>query len=256
MQVDPKNHPNLAASFKTTVAGEGIRGLAKGWAPTAMGYSAQGYAKFGFYELFKSKYGDIVGAEAAHRYRVLVYLAAGMTAEAIGDVALAPFEAVKVRMQTDPKAPAQMNAAFKLIYQKEGWNGLFKGLPPLWGRQIPYTATKFVCFEFVTEWLRRIFPAKNGKEPSRLHHMTITFAAGCVAGVVCAICSHPPDVIVSQMYKKADMDFGTACRHVWKNGMWAGLQTRMLMIASIAALQLFIVDGTKVYFNLERPQAK
>jgi solute carrier family 25 phosphate transporter 3 len=40
---------------------EGVRGLGKGWAPTLVGYSMQGLGKFGFYELFKVVYGDLLG---------------------------------------------------------------------------------------------------------------------------------------------------------------------------------------------------
>lgn len=32
-----------------------------GWAPTLIGYSAQGMGKFGFYEIFKDVYKNIVG---------------------------------------------------------------------------------------------------------------------------------------------------------------------------------------------------
>ena len=32
-----------------------------GWAPTLIGYSAQGLGKFGFYEIFKDVYKNIVG---------------------------------------------------------------------------------------------------------------------------------------------------------------------------------------------------
>lgn len=38
-----------------------MRGLAKGWAPTFIGYSMQGLCKFGFYEVFKILYGDMLG---------------------------------------------------------------------------------------------------------------------------------------------------------------------------------------------------
>jgi solute carrier family 25 phosphate transporter 3 len=47
--------------FRTTLAEEGVRALAKGWAPTAIGYSLQGLGKFGFYELFKIVYSDMLG---------------------------------------------------------------------------------------------------------------------------------------------------------------------------------------------------
>lgn len=38
-----------------------MRGLAKGWAPTFIGYSMQGLCKFGFYEVFKIVYSDLLG---------------------------------------------------------------------------------------------------------------------------------------------------------------------------------------------------
>ena len=69
---------------------------------TAFGYSAQGVCKFGFYEFFKKKYTDAAGAENAAKYQDWIYLAGSASAEFIADVALCPFEAVKVRMQTQP----------------------------------------------------------------------------------------------------------------------------------------------------------
>jgi solute carrier family 25 phosphate transporter 3 len=41
LQVDSAKYKNLFNGFRVTVAEEGARGLAKGWAPTAIGYSAQ-----------------------------------------------------------------------------------------------------------------------------------------------------------------------------------------------------------------------
>lgn len=41
LQVDQAKYKNLFHGFKVTVAEEGARGLAKGWAPTLFGYSAQ-----------------------------------------------------------------------------------------------------------------------------------------------------------------------------------------------------------------------
>lgn len=53
MQVDPAKYKNLVNGFKVTLAEDGVKGLAKGWAPTFFGYSAQGLCKFGLYEVFK-----------------------------------------------------------------------------------------------------------------------------------------------------------------------------------------------------------
>ena len=41
LQVDQAKYKNLFHGFKVTIAEEGARGLAKGWAPTLFGYSAQ-----------------------------------------------------------------------------------------------------------------------------------------------------------------------------------------------------------------------
>jgi solute carrier family 25 (mitochondrial phosphate transporter), member 3 len=41
LQVDSAKYKNLFHGFKVTIAEEGARGLAKGWAPTFFGYSAQ-----------------------------------------------------------------------------------------------------------------------------------------------------------------------------------------------------------------------
>ena len=44
-----------------TIREEGVRGLGKGWAPTLVGYSMQGLCKFGFYEVFKIFYANLLG---------------------------------------------------------------------------------------------------------------------------------------------------------------------------------------------------
>ena len=61
IQVDPAKYQSLGKAFRITIAEEGVRGLAKGWAPTLIGYSMQGLCKFGFYEVFKIFYSNIIG---------------------------------------------------------------------------------------------------------------------------------------------------------------------------------------------------
>ena len=68
--------------------------------PTAIGYSAQGLGKFGFYEIFKDLYAKALGEEKAKKYRATGWLVASACAEVIADVLLCPWEALKVRMQT------------------------------------------------------------------------------------------------------------------------------------------------------------
>ena len=60
-QVDPAKYKNIFNGFKVTMREDGVRGLAKGWAPTLIGYSMQGLCKFGFYEVFKILYANTLG---------------------------------------------------------------------------------------------------------------------------------------------------------------------------------------------------
>ena len=85
---------------------------------------AQGAFKYGGYEFFKKFYSDLAGEEAAYRYKTSLYLAASASAEFIADVALCPFEAVKVRMQTTipPFATGTVNG-LSVITGKEGTAG-------------------------------------------------------------------------------------------------------------------------------------
>jgi solute carrier family 25 phosphate transporter 3 len=122
----------------------------------------QGLGKFGFYELFKDVYKGVVGEENAVKYKKIGWSVASGSAEVIADVFLCPWEALKVRMQTSRPGtfPTQTATAFNLIKTNEGsvshsnWlgtQGFYKGLGPLWARQIPYTIVKFVAFEQIVQ---------------------------------------------------------------------------------------------------------
>merc|ERR1711962_1015846 len=189
LQVNKEKYKTLGNGFKVTVADAGVKGLLLGWAPTAIGYSAQGLCKFGFYEVFKNLYGNAMGEENAYLYRTGLYLAASASAEFFADIALSPMESAKVRIQTSPVGtfPTTLRGAMPKIYAAEGMNGFYKSLPPLWGRQIPYTMMKFACFERTVELLYQYVVPKPRAECSKGEQLVVTFAAGYIAGVFCAI---------------------------------------------------------------------
>ncbi|MCI07481.1 phosphate carrier protein 3 mitochondrial-like, partial [Trifolium medium] len=124
--------------FGVLLKEQGVKGFFRGWVPTLLGYSAQGACKFGFYEFFKKYYSDIAGPEYAAKYKTLIYLAGSASAEVIADIALCPFEAVKVRVQTQPGFARGLGDGLPKFVKSEGALGLYKGLVPLWGRQIPW----------------------------------------------------------------------------------------------------------------------
>jgi len=64
-QVDPGKYKSMVTGFRVTASEEGFRSLARGWAPTLLGYSMQGLCKFGFYEVFKILYSNMMGEASA-----------------------------------------------------------------------------------------------------------------------------------------------------------------------------------------------
>ncbi|KAB0338604.1 hypothetical protein FD754_024263 [Muntiacus muntjak] len=78
---DPQKYKGILNGFSVTLKEDGFRGLAKGWAPTLIGYSLQGLCKFGFYEVFKVLYSNMLGEENAYLWRTSLYLAASASAE-------------------------------------------------------------------------------------------------------------------------------------------------------------------------------
>ncbi|CAO4377789.1 unnamed protein product [Caenorhabditis nigoni] len=253
IQVNPAKYGGLIQGFKVTMAEDGLRGLGRGWAPTFIGYSAQGLGKYGFYEVFKNLYSSALGEENAYIWRTSVYLAASASAEIIADTMLAPMEAVKVRMQTSTTAPSTLRACAPMIYRTEGLSGFFKGLPPLWTRQIPYTMMKFACFERTVELLYQYVVPKPREECSKGEQLIVTFTAGYIAGVFCAVVSHPPDVIVSKLNQNANSSIGSLVKELGFGGLWGGLRPRIIMVGTLTALQWFIYDSFKVAMNMPRP---
>jgi len=253
IQVDPAKYKGIFNGFRVSVAEEGIKGLAKGWAPTLIGYSMQGLCKFGFYEVFKNVYGDMLGEENAYLYRTSLYLAASASAEFFADIALAPMEACKVRIQTQPGFANTLREAFPKMKAAEGMGAFYKGLVPLWMRQIPYTMMKFACFEKTVEALYKHVVPKPRSDCSKSEQLVVTFVAGYIAGVFCAVVSHPADSVVSVLNKESGSTAGQVLKKLGPMGVWKGLGARIIMIGTLTALQWFIYDSVKVYFKLPRP---
>ncbi|KAK5973369.1 Phosphate carrier protein mitochondrial [Trichostrongylus colubriformis] len=253
IQVNPEKYKNIVTGFRTTVAEEGARALVKGWAPTAIGYSLQGLGKFGFYEIFKHMYAEMLGEENAYLYRTSLYLAASASAEFFADIMLAPMEATKVRVQTSPGAPPTLRGCAPMIYRTEGLAGFYKGIVPLWLRQIPYTMMKFACFERTVEMLYKYVVPKPRSQCSKPEQLVVTFVAGYIAGVFCAIVSHPADTVVSKLNQDSGSGIGGIIKKLGFAGLWKGLFPRIIMIGTLTALQWFIYDSVKVALHLPRP---
>jgi solute carrier family 25 phosphate transporter 3 len=251
MQTNPKKFTGLVPGLKTLVAEEGTMAIWKGWLPTLIGYSAQGFCKFGFYEIFKDVYATALGKDNYVQYRDLIYIAASASAEFFADIALCPMEMVKVKVQTSPAGtfPIEFGPALATMKANKAETRFpFGSLVPLWSRQIPYTIAKFYFFEKTVEMFYTFFFTQPKETYSKATQLGITFASGYLAGVICAIVSHPADSMVSQLGKKENK--GKSLGQIFnENGLkklaTAGLGTRIIMIGTLTGLQWWIYDTFK-----------
>ncbi|KAL8139996.1 hypothetical protein V2J09_006017 [Rumex salicifolius] len=289
MQIDPAKYKSISSGFGVLFKEQGARGFFRGWVPTLLGYSAQGACKFGFYEFFKKYYSDLAGAENAAKYKTLIYLAGSASAEVIADVALCPMEAVKVRVQTQPGFARGLSDGLPKFIKSEGAAGLYKGLVPLWGRQIPSinshfcgkdnlrtsirwtrpqfiyklqcnanpcegsedTMMKFASFEMIVELLYKHAIPTPKDQCSKQLQLGVSFAGGYIAGVFCAIVSHPADNLVSFLNNAKGATVGDAVKKIGVLGLFTrGLPLRIVMIGTLTGAQWGIYDAFKVFVGL------
>jgi len=156
-----------------------------------------------------------------------------------------------VKVQTSPAGtwPTALGPALsEMIKQKAETRFPFGSVVPLWSRQIPYTMAKFYFFEKVVQlFYTHVFtePKSSYSKPTQLG---ITFSSGYIAGVICAVVSHPADSLVSQLGKKDNK--GKALGQIiqeqgWKRLCTKGLGTRIIMIGTLTGLQWWIYDSFK-----------
>lgn len=74
---------------------------------------------------------------------------------------------------------------------------------------------------------------------------------GYIAGVFCAVVSHPADTIVSKLNKDASATAGSIIKDLGFAGLWKGLTPRIIMIGTLTALQWFIYDTVKVHLCVD-----
>src|ERR1700749_2686793 len=91
---------------------------------------------------------------------------------------------------------------------------------------------------------------------SQAAQIGVSFTGGYIAGILCAIVSHPADVMVSKLNanRQPGEGFGAAIGRIYKDigasGLWNGLPVRIVMIGTLTGLQWMIYDYFKVFLGL------
>ncbi|GAA5828203.1 hypothetical protein JCM10212_003289, partial [Sporobolomyces blumeae] len=99
------------------------------------------------------------------------------------------------------------------------------------------------------------FIGKPKASYNKVEQLGVSAAAGYIAGVFCAVVSHPADTMVSKLNAplkpgEAKPSVGSIYSQIGFSGLWAGLGTRIFMIGTLTALQWLIYDSFKVAVGL------
>lgn len=88
---------------------------------------------------------------------------------------------------------------------------------------------------------KNILTSKPKSQYSKTTQLSVTFASGYLAGIICAIVSHPADTMVSKLNSiKSDgstmQNVGKIYREIGFGGLWNGLMTRIVMVGTLTGL--------------------
>lgn len=114
---------------------------------------------------------------------------------------------------------------------------------------------KFASFEKVVEMIYGYLPGQKS-DYGKAAQTGVSFVGGYIAGIACAIVSHPADVMVSKLNadRQPGESFGGAMSRIYSKigfgGLWNGLPVRIVMIGTLTGLQWMIYDYFKIFMGL------
>ena len=78
---------------------------------------------------------------------------------------------------------------------------------------------KFACFERTVEAIYKFVVPKPRAECTKGEQLMVTFTAGYIAGVFCAVVSHPADSVVSVLNKEKGSTAGQVLKRLGPAGI-------------------------------------
>ncbi|GER57762.1 mitochondrial substrate carrier family protein [Striga asiatica] len=247
MQVNPVKYHGILSGFSTLCREEGASALWRGWSSKLFGYGLQGGFRFGLYEYFKTLYSDIL----VDQNKGVIFFLSSSSAQIFADIALSPFEAVKIRVQAQRNFAKGLADGFPKLYATEGFYGFYKGLLPLWGRNLPFSMIMFTTFEHSVELIYKNVIRRKKEDCSRAQQLAVTCLGGYAAGAIGTVISNPADNIVSSLYNKKAATILQAVKKIGVANLFTrSLPVRFAIVGPVVSLQWFFYDSIKVLNGL------
>ncbi|KAI5432537.1 mitochondrial phosphate carrier protein 1, mitochondrial [Lathyrus oleraceus] len=249
MQVYPNKYNNgIVSGLSTIWKQQGSYALWRGWSGKLCGYGIQGGFKYALYEYFKNLYADHL---LLHSTRNSIFFLSGLSAQILADLTLAPFEAVKIRLQIQPNFAKGLSDGFPLVYRNEGLPGFYRGLIPLWSRNLPFSMVMFSSFEHSVDLIYKNIVHKRKEDCSTPQQLGVTCFAAYTAGALATVISNPADNVMTSLYKKKAESAMQAIKNIgFINLFTRSLPIRIALLGPVITLQWFLYDTIKVLSGL------
>jgi len=250
LQTNPEKYSRVWPTLKHIYQEEGCFMLFQGFSATAIGYFLHGAFKFSFFEFFKAL---VTGANKVQTpfMSFIVASFASILAETVASVSLCPMEAVRIRLVSEPSFARGFVDGLPKMWKGEGYRGLFRGLPCVLLKQIPYTYGQFVSYE--------VFMKLLSSGASKAIDLKLSMICGFLSGIVAAVISQPGDTLLSLINREAsDMLISVHTFHLVmkRHGLgklFTGLGARLLLVSCMLGGQFFIYDSLKALVGATSP---
>ncbi|KAJ1415635.1 Mitochondrial substrate/solute carrier [Sesbania bispinosa] len=247
MQVNPIKYNSILSGFSTLWKEEGPYALWRGWSGKFFGYGVHGGFKYGLYEYFKNLYADVF----VDYNRNSIFFLSSSCAQVLADVTLSPFEAVKIRVQIQPNFAKGLADGFPKVYKNEGLAGFYRGLIPLWSRNLPFSIVMFSTFEYTVDLIYRNIMRRRKEDCSTAQQLGVTCLAAYTAGTAGTVISNPADNIITSLYNKKAESAMQAIKNIGFAKLFTrSLPVRIALLGPVVTLQWFFYDTIKVLCGL------
>lgn len=257
-QVDPElAGKGIIKSTMKIVKKDGPISLLAGLGPTAVGYLIEGSFKFGVYEVMKPIIGRLLTGLAALsslsflKSRGLTYIFSGLIAGTVASIVLCPMEALRIRMVAEPEyAQAGLVDGTLKMVRNDGIFGFWRGVTAMLCKQVPYTVTKNVSFDFFTTMSYSALKI-SGIHICARYKLLIPLVSAMTASMLSTLSSQPGDMLLSVISahegeKKRTREFA---KNIMKEqgiaGFFVGIQARFVHVGVIVTIQLLMYDFVK-----------
>jgi len=175
----------------------------------------------------------------------------GTLSGAAAGLVLCPMEALRIRLVAEPSYAQYgwCDGGLRML-EEEGPGAMVRGMTAMLSKQVPYTVTKQVAFDYLAHALRSVARSRLGAAAAARCHLATVFLAALLTSVLSCLASQPGDMLLSAVSAhrgtKKTREFAAEIRHRdGVAGFFVGVQARLVHVGLMVTLQLLIYDTVK-----------